>query len=161
MLTKQERAEIAERIRDIDIINVRTFYTSITGKSMPVETSYREDFATLAKIILDLCDTSNMLELPRDKDGEVIRVGDEVCNELGDAGYVISIKYLKDEYIFVRVFDDTAGIVVVYSPNCLTHRHSTKAEQLAKSIASAIDEYRDKLRDDLLAYVESLGDAND
>ena len=160
MLTKQEREAITERLKDINDFCDRTLYTAITGKSVPRTTRYNEDVETMIQVILDLCDTSNMVELPRDKNGEVIRVGDEVCNELGNAGYVISIKYLEDEYIFVRVFDDIAGIVVAYSPNSLTHRHSTKAEQLAESITSAIEVFEDKLRE-LVAYVESLGDSDD
>lgn len=160
MLTKQEREEISKRFGECDDVGFYDIYTAITGKKVPSRTTRDEDFTEISNVILDLCDTSNMVELPLDKDGEVIRVGDEVCNELGDAGYVISIKYLEDEYIFVRVLDDIAGIVVAYSPNSLTHRHSTKAEQLAESITSAIEVFEDKLRE-LLAYVESLGDSDD
>ena len=160
MLTKQERAEIAKRLKSSYEMTYYDIYRCLLNKRVSASTSCEEDERAIRKSILDLCDTSNMIELPLDKDGEVIHVGDEVCNELGDAGYVISIKYLEDEYIFVRVFDDIAGIVVAYSPNSLTHRHSTKAEQLAKSITSAIEVFEEKMRE-LAAYVESLGDTND
>lgn len=160
MLTKQERKEIAERFKNCDETYSTSLYRCLFNRSIPDDTSTIEDRKAIIDRLIDLCDTSNMVELPRDKNGEVIRVGDEVCNELGNAGYVISIKYLEDEYIFVRVFDDIAGIVVAYSPNSLTHRHSTKAEQLAESITSAIEVFEDKLLE-LVAYVESLGDNDD
>ena len=65
MLTKQKRAAITERIKDIDVFNDSTFYTAITGKRRPEETSYMEDLGTMARVIIDLCDTSDMIELQR------------------------------------------------------------------------------------------------
>ena len=161
MLNKQERAAIAERIKSIGYVDEKTFYESIVGKCVPSTTSCSEDLKTIFQVVLDLCDTSNMVELPRDKDGEVIRVGDVVYDEFNDKAVVKSIKYARDENVRVFALSSLTDIVVTYSPNCLTHRYISKAEQLAKSITSAIDEYRDKLRDDLLAYVDSLGDSDD
>lgn len=82
MLTKQEREEIAERFRNYDKAEYVTLYSGmydgLLGEHVPKETTVKKDRMELASRILDLCDTSNMLELPVDKDGEVIRPGDVV-----------------------------------------------------------------------------------
>lgn len=93
MLTKQEREAIAERIRSVGCVDEKTFYESVVGKRVPSTTSYSEDLKTIFRVVLDLCDTSNMIELPLDKDGQVIQVGDTVY--IGDgikyevAGYMM------------------------------------------------------------------------
>lgn len=93
MLTKEERGAIAERIKSVDYVDEKTFYESIVGKCVPSTTSYIEDLKTIFRVVLDLCDTSNMIELPLNKDGQVIQVGDTVY--IGDgikyevAGYMM------------------------------------------------------------------------
>lgn len=97
MLTKKEREEIAERFRNYDKAEYITLYSGmydgLLGEHVPKETTVKKDRMELASRILELCDTSNMLELPLDKDGEVIRVGDTVY--IGDgikyevAGYMM------------------------------------------------------------------------
>ena len=98
MLTKQEREAIAERFRNYDKAEYITLYSGmydgLLGEHVPKKTTVKKDRMELARRILELCDTSNMLELPLDKDGEVIRVGDTVY--IGDgikyevAGYMMS-----------------------------------------------------------------------
>ena len=82
MLTKQEREEIAERFRNYDKAEYVTLYSGmydgLLGEHVPKETTVKKDRMELASRILELCDTSNMLELPVDKDGQVIKVGDTV-----------------------------------------------------------------------------------
>ncbi len=160
MLTKQEREEIAERIEKTRIFDSHELYRVVTGATIPNDQITLGDIHDIARVILDLCDTSHMVELPLDKDGEVIRVGDTVYDEFNDKAVVKSIKYARDENVRVFALNSLTDIVVTYSPNCLTHRYISKAEQLAESITSAIDEFQDKLRE-LLAYVESLGDSDD
>lgn len=160
MLTKQEHAEIAERIENTSVFDSRELYRVVTGVTIPGDLITLGDIHDIARIILDLCDTSNMIELPLDKDGEVIRVGDVVYDEFNDKAVVKSIKYARDENVRVFALNSLTDLVVTYSPNCLTHRYISKAEQLAESITSAIEVFEDKLRE-LLAYVESLGDSDD
>ena len=82
MLTKEERAAIAERFRNYDKAKCVTLYSGmydgLLGEHVPKETTIKKDRMELASRILELCDTSNMLELPVDKDGEVIHIGDTV-----------------------------------------------------------------------------------
>ncbi len=92
MLTKQERAEIAERANECVAV-CGSLYEVLLGHRSAGNTTYEEDMKKLLARIVDLCDTSNMVELPLDKDGEVIRVGDTVY--IGDgikyevAGYMM------------------------------------------------------------------------
>lgn len=160
MLTKKERKEIAERARECNYIYDNGLYKILFNNSAPTETSLEEDNKAVLARLIDLCDTSNMVELPRDKDGEVIRVGDVVYDEFNDKAVVKSIKYARDENVRIFALSSLTDIVVTYSPNRLTHRYISKAEQLAESITSAIEVFEDKLRE-LLAYVESLGDDDD
>lgn len=160
MLTKEERAAIAERLNNFDCKSLWGLYKVLIGVEEPDDTTYKEDVETFCKSLIDLCDTSNMIELPRDKDGEVIRIGDVVYDEFNDKAVVKSIKYARDENVRVFALNSLTDLVVTYSPNCLTHRYISKAEQLAESITSAIEVFEDKLRE-LLAYVESLGDDDD
>lgn len=160
MLTKNEREAIAERARECNYIYDNGLYKILFNNSAPTETSLEEDNKAVLARLIDLCDTSNMVELPRDKDGEVIRVGDVVYDEFNDKAVVKSIKYARDENVRVFALNSLTDLVVTYSPNCLTHRYISKAEQLAESITSAIEVFEDKLRE-LLAYVESLGDSDE
>lgn len=162
MLTKEEREEIAERFVSYDSGSMyfSDMYKCLFGKDVPTDTLSKDDHKAVTARLIDLCDTSNMVELPRDKDGEVIRVGDVVYDEFNDKAVVKSIKYARDENVRVFALNSLTDIVVTYSPNCLTHRYTSKAEQLAESITSVIEVFEDKLRE-LLAYVESLGDSDD
>lgn len=92
MLTKQEREAITERLKDINDFCDRTLYTAITGKSVPRTTRYNEDVETMIQVILDLCDTSNMIDPPLDKDGKVIHVGDIVY--YGSTIYMVKKLYI-------------------------------------------------------------------
>lgn len=92
MLTKEERAAIAERANRAKY-SMDSIFEILHGYSSPEYMSLKDDFIAMVTRVLDLCDTSNMIELPRDKDGEVIRVGDTVY--IGDgikyevAGYMM------------------------------------------------------------------------
>lgn len=160
MLTKEERSKIAERFKNHDEKYIVDFYRCLFGTNLPDGISLEKSRRNTINRLIDLCDTSNMVELPRDKDGEVIRVGDVVYDEFNDKAVVKSIKYARDENVRVFALNSLTDLVVTYSPNCLTHRYISKAEQLAESITSAIEVFEDKLRE-LLAYVESLGDSDD
>lgn len=95
MLTKQEREEITRRVKDEldrDYIDYTVFYRAITGKDVSIGKSLDYDNRTMFSIILDLCDTSNMIELPRDKDGVPIHIGDTVWYD-GEVYKVSSIRY--------------------------------------------------------------------
>lgn len=165
MLTKQERVAIAERIKSVDYVDEKTFYESIVGKCVPSTTSYTEDLKTIFRVVLDLCDTSNMIELPLDKDGQVIQVGDTVY--IGDG-----IKYEVAGYMMRGNGTEVilaAGAEPVYTKepaNDITHKKPETIASLVSKIRNLLttedisDELSDKIWE-LTDLVEMSGDNND
>lgn len=165
MLTKQERAAIAERIKSVDYVDEKTFYESIVGKCVPSTTSYTEDLKTIFRVVLDLCNTSNMIELPLDKDGQVIQVGDTVY--IGDG-----IKYEVAGYMMRGNGTEVilaAGAEPVYTKepaNDITHKKPETIASLVSKIRHLLttedisDELSDKIWE-LTDLVEMSGDNND
>lgn len=167
MLTKEERGAIAERIKSVDYVDEKTFYESITGKCVPCITSYSEDLKTLLQVILDLCDTSNMIELPRDKDGEVIKVGDMVFNKRDYRAYRVRGYTFKLDRCAVMLGDDTNDCSVTYlEPNVLIHKKPVTITSLVKELTDIVAaDYgtpmvvKRKLSD-IADQLESLGDSD-
>lgn len=170
MLTKQEREEIAERFRNYDKAEYVTLYSGmydgLLGEHVPKETTVKKDRMELASRILELCDTSNMIELPHDKDGEVICPGDMVY--IGDG-----IKYEVAGYMMRGNSTEVilaAGAEPVYTKepaNKLTHKKPV-------TIASLISEIRRTLSQNTIMnkeatsklweiadQLEKLGDSDD
>ena len=166
MLTKKERAAIAERLKSTEYITSSTLFKALTGEEKLNEMSHVKSLCIICSVILGLCDTSNMLELPLDKDGEVIRVGDTVY--IGDG-----IKYEVAGYMMRGNSTEVilaAGAEPVYTKepaNNITHKKPV-------TIASLVERIRDILDDDdnMTAWVfselshvadqlEKLSDSND
>ena len=96
MLTKQAREKIAERAKkSIGSDGVCGPYQVLTNDPVPQYTNIATDNIKMCSIILDLCDTSDMMELPRDKDDKVIHIGDMVWFE-GAKKTVSAIEMYKD-----------------------------------------------------------------
>lgn len=142
MLTKQEREEIAERFRNYDKAEYVTLYSGmydgLLGEHVPKETTVKKDRMELAARILELCDTSNMLELPVDKDGEVIHIGDTVYDD-DNLKYEVIGYMSTDQNIILKVDGKTANILAY--AETLTHKQPVTAKSLAQRI-------RDVLRND-------------
>lgn len=142
MLTKQEREEIAERFRNYDKAEYVTLYSGmydgLLGEHVPKETTVKKDRMELASRILDLCDTSNMLELPVDKDGEVICPGDTVYDD-DNLKYEVVGYMSTDQNIILKVDGKTTNILAY--AETLTHKQPVTAKSLAQRI-------RDVLRND-------------
>ena len=165
MLTKQERAAIAERIKSIGYVDEKTFYESIVGKCIPSTTSYSEDLKTIFRVVLDLCDTSNMIELPVDKDGEVIHTGDVVYTSDGEehkmAGYI-----MRKNTTEIILSVNSEGTYITTSANKLTHKKPETIASLVSKIRHLLttedisDELSDKIWE-LTDLVEISGDNND
>ena len=142
MLTKEERAAIAERFRNYDKAEYVTLYSGmydgLLGEHVPKETTVKKDRMELASRILELCDTSNMLELPVDKDGEVIHIGDTVYDD-DNLKYEVVGYMSTDQNIILKVDGKTANILAY--AETLTHKQPVTAKSLAQRI-------RDVLRND-------------
>ena len=163
MLSKQERKEIVERLKDHKCFNYVEFYEAITGKEIQRETSRVEDITVMSRVILDLCDTSNMMELPRDKNGEVIHIGDTVwCSGEKETVKAIEIRDSEARIHFVAPL----GCESWSSPELIT-----RAEPISEyeSIARAIEDITHCLSNaaaslklqDIAMEIRELGDDND
>lgn len=163
MLTKQERAEIAERANECVAV-CGSLYEVLLGHRSAGNTTYEEDMKKLLARIVDLCDTSNMLELPVDKDGEVIRIGDTVydceCTKYEVAGHSSSSNVLLSAGRELICFKKPA--------NELTHKEPVTVKLLAQRIKRVLgDEATSigvvpfiELRR-IAKQLESLGDSDD
>lgn len=171
MLTKEEREAIAERLKDSmekDLFpDFDTIYENLFNNEIPDSTSYKEDFRVALTRIIDLCDTSNMIELPLDKDGEVIQVGDTVY--IGDG-----IKYEVAGYMMRGNGTEVilaAGAEPVYTKepaNNITHKKPATIKSLAQRIRDVLNaddvdttEWAYKELCSISRELESLGDSDD
>lgn len=163
MLTKQERAAIAERANECVAV-CGSLYEVLLGHRSAGKTIYEEDMNKLLARIIDLCDTSNMIELPVDKDGEVIRIGDTVydceCTKYEVAGHSSSSNVLLSAGRELICFKKPA--------NELTHKEPTTVKLLAQRIKRVLGDEATSIG--VVPYIElrriakqleSLGDSDD
>lgn len=164
MLTKEERTAIAERANECVAV-CGSLYEVLLGHRSACNTTYEEDMKKLLARIIDLCDTSNMLELPLDKDGEVIRVGDTVY--IGDG-----IKYEVAGYMMRGNSTEVilaAGAEPVYTKepaNNITHKKPVTIASLVSEIRCILakedisEELSEKIWT-LTDLIEMSGDSDD
>ena len=143
---------------------VRFFVEVLLGYPSACKTTYEEDMKKLLARIIDLCDTSNMLELPLDKDGEVIRIGDTVydceCTKYEVAGHSSSSNVLLSAGRELMCFKKPA--------NELTHKEPVTVKLLAQRIKRVLGDEASsigvvphiELRR-IAKQLEMLGDSND
>ena len=164
MLTKQEREATIERIKSYGDSDL-PFYKLLFGSRAPYAMQYTEYLKALKDRVIDLCDTSNMIELPLDKDGEVIKVGDTVYDKDGEKGKVGGY-YYNNGTCKIIIPCGQNGCYINVHPNEITHKKPV-------TIASLVERMRDVLDDDddMTAWVfselshiadqlEKLGDSN-
>ena len=139
MLTKEEREETAERLRKLKYIDSDGLYKSIVGKDMPQDTPASEDDRVILDRLIELCDTSNMVELPLDRDGEVIHIGDVVYDyeniEYKVEGYAV---YKSCTCAFLT---NTAELIYTKRDvNNLTHKQPVTIKSLAQRIKHVLED---------------------
>lgn len=165
MLTKEERAAIAERLKSTEYITSSTLFKALTGEEKLSETSHVKSLCIICSVILGLCDTSNMIELPIDKDGEVIKVGDTVYVD-DDVKYKVVGYMMRGNGTEVIL---AAGAEPVYTKepaNNITHKKPVTIASLVSKIRNLLttedisDELSDKIWE-LTDLVEMSGDNND
>ena len=163
MLTKEERAAVAARANEcVEVCG--SLYEVLLGYPSACNTTYEEDMKKLLARIVDLCDTSNMLELPVDKDGEVIRIGDTVydceCTKYEVAGHSSSSNVLLSAGRELICFKKPA--------NELTHKEPVTVKLLAQRIKRVLGAEATSIG--VVPYIElrriakqleSLGDSDD
>ena len=168
MLTKEERAAIAERIKSVDYVDEKTFYESITGKCVPCTTSYSEDLKTLLQVSLDLCDTSNMIELPTDKDGVPFKRGDTVYESDGTEHIVDGYAFSRANAKIVSVVDLINNTRILFETDELTHKRPVTIKSLAQRIKHVLEDEATSIGVNpyvelgrIADQLEKLGDSDD
>ena len=169
MLTKQEREEIAERFRNYDKAEYVTLYSGmydgLLGEHVPKETTVKKDRMELASRILELCDTSNMAELPLDKDGEVIHVGDTLYDDEGIKIKVCGFLLREADGKILLDINANNGFVIM-SANKLTHKRPVTIASVRKQLKHVLDKgemtsWSMAKLFDIAEQLESLGDSDD
>lgn len=165
MLTKKEREEIAERAKESSEVN-GTLYEVLFRYPASFDVPFEDEKEEILDRIIDLCDTSNMIELPLDKDGEAIRIGDTLYDDDNTEFKVIGYVANEDS-LNIILNADKKSVNIVAHAKTLTHKKLVTIESLAKELTDIvaadygtpmvvkhkISEIADKL--------ESLGDSDD
>lgn len=147
MLTKQEREATIERIKSYGDSDL-PFYKLLFGSRAPYAMQYTEYLKALKDRIIDLCDTSNMIELPLDKDGEVIRAGDTVYESDGTEHKVDGYTFTRCDTKILSVVDPINNAYVVLNSDELTHKKPV-------TIASLVGEIRRTLSQNTIINKEA------
>ena len=132
MLTKEEREATIERIKSYGDSDL-PFYKLLFGSRAPYAMQYTEYLKALKDRIIDLCDTSNMIELPVDKDGEVIQVGDTLYDNEGTKIKVCGFLLREADGKILLDINANNGFVVM-SANGLTHKKPVTIASLIKEL---------------------------
>lgn len=163
MLTNEKRKAIVERFRKCNDCGFYDIYTAITGEKVPVRTTRDEDFTAISNVILDLCDTSNMLELPLDKNGEIIRIHDVVYDNTGMEREVSEFRFpFYGACIYARTDDDRS----TFRPDELAHKKQVTIKSLVEELRSTLCAAYISGREcekilHIADQLESLGDSDD
>lgn len=164
MLTKEERAATIERIKSYGDSDL-PFYKLLFGSRAPYAMQYTEYLKALKDRLIDLCDTSNMIELPVDKDGEYIRIGDTVYGSDGEEYKVTGYKTLFEDTNITLSNGSEVAYREMY-PHKLTHKQPVTIESLVARIKRVMDDDSttvwayDELAD-IADQLEKLGDSDD
>lgn len=163
MLTKEERAAIAERANRAKY-SMDSIFEILHGYSSPEYMSLKDDFIAMVTRVLDLCDTSNMVELPVDKDGEVIHIGDTVY--AGEREFTVDGFIFNDSNVIVRAIHTKLSARNFCKPGELTHKKPGAIESLVSEIRHVIN--RGEMTSwsmsklfDISDQLEKLGDSDD
>ena len=141
MLSKEERKAIAERIgKEFDYTENGEVYEALIGEEIPDNTTWGTDCKVVRDRLIELCDTSNIVELPLDKDGQVVRVGDTVYDEAKRKLEVDSIRFYQN-YVQVVVIMRGEYNNLTFYPSELTHKSPVTAQELSDYMQAVINEY--------------------
>lgn len=164
MLTKQEREATIERFKSYGDSDL-PFYKLLFGSSAPYTMQYAEYLKALKDRVINLCDTSNMIELPLDKDGEVIKVGDTVYDKDGEKGKVGGYYYNNGTCKIIIPYGQNGCYINVH-PNEITHKKPVTIASINEQLRHVLDKghmssWSMAKLFDIADQLESLGDSDD
>lgn len=166
MLTKEERAAIAERLKSTEYITSSTLFKALTGEEKLNEMSHIKSLCIICSVILGLCDTSNMIELPVDKDGVPFKRGDTVYESDGTEHIVDGYTFSRANAKILSVVDLINNTRILFEADELIHKKPVTIASLVSKIRHLLitedisDELSDKIWE-LTDLVEMSGDNND
>lgn len=141
MLSKEDRAAIVERIEyDFDFTENDEVYEALIGEEIPDNTNWGTDCKVVRNRLIELCDTSNMVELPLDKDGEVIHIGDTVFDNDGAKITVCSIRF-NESGNNVVITCEGSDFVCTYSADNLTRKNPVSVQSISERMQSVLEDY--------------------
>lgn len=168
MLTKEERAAIAERTIPFNgnSLCYSDIYRCLFGVEVPVDTSFEEDSKAIVARIIDLCDTSNMIELPVDKDGIPFKRGDTVYESDGTEHIVDGYAFSRANAKIVSVVDLINNTRILFETDELTHKRPVTIASVRKQLKHVLDKgemtsWSMAKLFDIAEQLESLGDSDD
>ena len=85
-----------------------------------------------------LCKLANridneMVELPRDRDGDVIHIGDTMYTADGRKAHVVGIHFIPSK-AYIGLEFPSLGITADYIPHCIAHEHPDSLERIADEL---------------------------
>ena len=156
MLTKEERKAIAERMsEEFDFTENDEVYEALIGEEIPDNTTWGKDCEVVRNRLIELCDTSNMIELPLDKDGQVIHIGDTVFDDYGSKWVVNGIKF-NSNGVLIDVFLD--GECTKFLPYELTHKQPAIIQDLSERMQGVLKDYLSSVDSNLHTELVSIAD---
>lgn len=167
MLTKEERAEIAERVRKASVTDRYGVYRAVTGKSVLDCSPAPATIHDMSRVILDLCDTSNMVELPVDKDGEAIHIGDTVYDKDDNLEYKVKGYLTRRNNIEIILDATKLTAYTTVSAEDLTHKKPVTIASLVGEIRRTLSQNTIMNKEttaklwEITDQIEMLGDSDD
>ena len=168
MLTKEERAAIAERLASFngDSLYYADIYRCLFGDGVPSDTTIKEDDKNILDRLIDLCDTSNMIELPLDKDGVPFKRGDTVYESDGTEHIVDGYTFSRANAKILFVVDLINNSRVLFETDELTHKRPVTIASIRKQLKHVLDKgemtsWSMAKLFDITDQLEKLGDSDD
>ena len=168
MLTKEERAAIAERVLSFneEYLCYADIYECLFGERPRYSALSEEYDKAIKSRILDLCDTSNMIELPVDKDGILFKRGDTVYESDGTEHIVDGYAFSRANEKIVSVVDLINNTRILFETDELTHKRPVTIASVRKQLKHVLDKgemtpWSMAKLFDIAEQLESLCDSDD
>ena len=168
MLTKEERAAIAERVSSFneDYLCYADIYECLFGERPRYSALSEEYDKAIRDRLIDLCDTSNMIELPADKDGIPFKRGDTVYESDSTEHIVDGYAFSRANAKIVSVVDLINNTRILFETDELTHKRPVTIASVRKQLKHVLDKGEMTSRSmaklfDIAEQLASLGDSDD
>lgn len=158
MPSKEERKAIAERMsEEFDYTENDEVYEALIGEEIPDNTTWETDRKVVRNRLLELCDTSNMIELPFDKDGQVIHIGDTLFDNDGAKISVCSIRFNGSRNNVVITCEGNDSICT-YAGDSLTRKNPVSVQSISKRMQGVLEDYLFPVDNNLHTELVSIAD---